>query len=80
LLHIYNDITDLSASETVKLDSLGDSITTATIVKWSKNPGDSVKPDDVIATVDTDKVSVDIKAKHSGVFTKGLADAGAEVL
>lgn len=38
------------------LESLGDSITTAVLLSWSKEPGDSVKEDDVVAVVETDKV------------------------
>ena len=39
------------------LESLGDSITTAVLLSWSKEIGDSVKEDEVIAIVETDKVS-----------------------
>ena len=38
------------------LESLGDSITTAVLLSWNKEPGDSIKEDDVIAVVETDKV------------------------
>jgi hypothetical protein len=38
------------------LESLGDSITTAVLLSWNKEPGDSVKEDDVVAVVETDKV------------------------
>ena len=41
---------------TEPLESLGDSITTAVLLSWSKEIGDSVKEDDVIAIVETDKV------------------------
>ena len=64
---------------TENLESLGDSITTAVIVAWSKEPGDSVKEDDVIAVVETDKVTMDIRAKKSGVFVGGLYEAKSEV-
>eukprot|EP00600_Ochromonadales_sp_CCMP1393_P009857 CAMPEP_0174972816 /NCGR_PEP_ID=MMETSP0004_2-20121128/10859_1 /TAXON_ID=420556 /ORGANISM="Ochromonas sp., Strain CCMP1393" /LENGTH=489 /DNA_ID=CAMNT_0016223121 /DNA_START=296 /DNA_END=1765 /DNA_ORIENTATION=+ len=62
-----------------KLESLGDSITTAVLLSWNKEPGDSVAEDDVIAVVETDKVTMDIRAKQSGVFLGGLVDAQAEV-
>lgn len=42
------------------LESLGDSITTAVLLSWNKEPGDSIKEDDVIAVVETDKVSINI--------------------
>ena len=40
------------------LESLGDSITTAVLLSWSKHPGDVVKEDDVIGVVETDKVRI----------------------
>jgi len=61
------------------LESLGDSITTAVLVSWSKEPGDVVKEDDVIAIVETDKVTMDIRAKKAGVFIEGLAAAQSEI-
>lgn len=61
------------------MESLGDSITTAVIVSWNKKPGDAVKEDDVIAVVETDKVTMDIRAKKSGVFVEALAAAQAEI-
>jgi len=64
---------------TDKLESLGDSITTAVLLSWSKEPGDPVKEDDVIAIVETDKVTMDIRSKKSGVFIEGLVAAGSEV-
>lgn len=63
----------------VKLESLGDSISTAVVVEWKKNAGDGVKADDVIAVVETDKVTMDIRAKTEGVFVKGFGEVGAEV-
>ena len=64
---------------TENLESLGDSITTAVLLKWMKEPGDSVKEDDVIGVVETDKVTMDIRAKKTGVFVGGLVEAGAEI-
>jgi pyruvate/2-oxoglutarate dehydrogenase complex dihydrolipoamide acyltransferase (E2) component len=45
------------------LESLGDSISTAVVLSWNKNPGDAVKEDDVIAVVETDKVRLNGKVK-----------------
>ena len=47
-----------SAVAVENLESLGDSITTAVLLSWSKEPGDSVKEDDVIAVLETDKVGI----------------------
>eukprot|EP00607_Mallomonas_marina_P008585 CAMPEP_0182420232 /NCGR_PEP_ID=MMETSP1167-20130531/4885_1 /TAXON_ID=2988 /ORGANISM="Mallomonas Sp, Strain CCMP3275" /LENGTH=484 /DNA_ID=CAMNT_0024595919 /DNA_START=278 /DNA_END=1732 /DNA_ORIENTATION=+ len=67
------------ATTTIPLESLGDSITTAVVINWSKQKGDSVKEDDVIAVVETDKVTMDIRAKTAGVFIEGLVENGAEI-
>ena len=67
------------AVTTEPLESLGDSITTAVLLSWSKVPGQAIKEDDVIAVVETDKVTMDIRAKKSGVFVKGCVEAGAEI-
>ena len=64
------------ATETAKVPSLGDSITEGTIVKWSKNVGDTVEQDEVIVIIETDKVSVDIRAPAAGKITAQLAKEG----
>ena len=53
--------------------ALGESITEGAIAKRVKAVGDKVSIDDVVAIVETDKVTVDIKSIHSGVLTKQLA-------
>jgi hypothetical protein len=63
----------------VNLDSLGESITSAVVASWSKKAGDAVNEDDVIAVVETDKVTMDIRAKEKGVFVEALVAAKGEV-
>ena len=53
--------------------ALGESITEGTISKWMKNEGELVNVDDVIAVVETDKVTVDIKSSYKGVLSRQLA-------
>ena len=65
--------------EIEKLESLGDSITTAVLLNWAKEAGEGVAEDDVIGVVETDKVTMDIRAKKSGVFIEGLCVAGDEI-
>ena len=65
--------------ETIKLESLGDSITTAVLLSWNKNPGDAIAEDDVIGVVETDKVTMDIRSKESGVMGTHLCAAGDEI-
>lgn len=59
---------------------LGESITEGSIAKWSKSEGENVNPDDVIVVVETDKVTVDIKANFRGVITKHLAKENVRIL
>lgn len=49
------------------------------LVSWEKNEGDQVNEDDVIAVVETDKVTMDIRAKQTGVFSGGFCAEGDEV-
>jgi 2-oxoglutarate dehydrogenase E2 component (dihydrolipoamide succinyltransferase) len=44
----------------VKVPTLGESITEATIGEWLKKPGDPVALDEPIASLETDKVSVEV--------------------
>lgn len=58
---------------------MGDSITEGTISQWVVNEGDSVNADDVVCVIETDKVSIDVRAPCSGKITKHLAEADAVV-
>lgn len=68
-----------SGLTTIPLETLGDSISSAVLVSWEKNEGDQVNEDDVIAVVETDKVTMDIRAKQTGVFSGGFCAEGDEV-
>ena len=46
----------------VKVPTLGESITEATIGQWLKNPGDAVAVDEPIASLETDKVAVEVNS------------------
>ena len=58
---------------TMKVPSMGDSITEGTIVEWVKKPNEFVAKDDVVVVVETDKVSVDIRATVSGTIVETKA-------
>lgn len=49
---------------------MGDSITEGTIRSWEKKVGEAVALDDVVVVIETDKVSVDIRASNSGVLVE----------
>jgi len=57
----------------MNVPEMGDSITEGTLLSWEKNPGDPVQMDDVLAVIETDKVSVDVRAQQSGVVKEVFA-------
>ena len=52
----------------IKVPTMGDSISEGVIEEFVKNPGDFVSADEVIARIETDKVTVDITAPQAGVI------------
>lgn len=58
---------------------MGDSISEGTIVEWCVPPGSHVREGDVLALIETDKVTVDIKADQEGVLVKQLGEVDDEV-
>ncbi|MFZ4404537.1 MAG: 2-oxoglutarate dehydrogenase complex dihydrolipoyllysine-residue succinyltransferase [Pseudobdellovibrionaceae bacterium] len=62
----------------VKVPSVGESITEATIGSWAKKNGEFVKRNDIILLLETDKASVEVVAENDGVL-QTLAGAGSVV-
>lgn len=58
----------------VKVPAAGESITSATIGKWHKQDGESVTKGEVIATLDTDKVSQEVEAEADGILRHEAAE------
>jgi 2-oxoglutarate dehydrogenase E2 component (dihydrolipoamide succinyltransferase) len=52
----------------VKVPALGESITEGTLGQWLKKPGDAVKADEAIASLETDKVAIEVNAPVAGVI------------
>ncbi len=52
----------------IKVDSFGESITEGTVAEVLKERGDSVAEDTVILQIDTDKVTIDVRAPEGGVI------------
>ncbi len=52
----------------VKIPSLGESVTEATIGAWVKENGDAVEMDEVICEVESDKASVELRAEEAGTL------------
>jgi 2-oxoglutarate dehydrogenase E2 component (dihydrolipoamide succinyltransferase) len=59
--------------------ALGESVASATVARWMKQPGDAVAADEALVELETDKVSVEINAPAGGVMGAILAAEGAEV-
>ncbi|GEB36823.1 dihydrolipoyl dehydrogenase [Gluconacetobacter sp. 1b LMG 1731] len=63
----------------IKVPTLGESVTTATIGKWLKQPGDSVAADEPVVELETDKVSVEVAAPSAGRLGAHAVAEGDEV-
>ncbi len=66
-------------STEIKVPTLGESVTEATIGKWFKQPGDRVEVDETIAELETDKVTVEVPAPSAGVIEDISAKEGETV-
>jgi len=60
----------------ILMPKMGESVTEATIVKWVKNEGDTVKADETLVEIATDKVDSEIPAPSAGVLVKKLCKEG----
>ena len=55
-------------SAEIKVPSLGESVTEATVAKWFKQVGDAVAVDDLLVELETDKVTLEVNAPTSGTL------------
>jgi len=60
--------------------ALGESVTEATVARWTKKAGDAVRRDEVLVELETDKVSLEVVAPEDGVLTSIGAEEGATVI
>ena len=63
----------------VEVPALGESITEGTLAQWLKKPGEAVAADEPIASLETDKVSVEVPSPVAGVLSEQLAGEGETV-
>ena len=63
----------------IKVPTLGESVTTATIARWMKQTGEAVAADEPLVELETDKVTVEVTAPSAGVLTTIAAAEGSEV-
>ncbi len=52
----------------VRIPTLGESVTEGVIVRWAKQDGEAVKPDDILLELETDKASMELPAERAGVL------------
>ncbi|QIL03036.1 2-oxoglutarate dehydrogenase complex dihydrolipoyllysine-residue succinyltransferase [Sphingomonas sinipercae] len=63
----------------VKVPTLGESITEGTLAQWLKKAGDTVAADEPIASLETDKVTVEVPSPMAGVLAETLVNEGDTV-
>jgi 2-oxoglutarate dehydrogenase E2 component (dihydrolipoamide succinyltransferase) len=66
-------------STEIRVPTLGESVTEATIGKWFKKPGDAVKADEPLVELETDKVTLEVNAPSAGVLGEIVAKEGETV-
>ena len=66
-------------STEVKVPVLGESITEATLGQWLKKPGEAVAADEPIASLETDKVAIEVPSPVAGVMGAYAVEEGATV-
>lgn len=59
--------------------ALGESVTEATVARWTKTAGDAVRKDEILVELETDKVSLEVAAPADGVLSEILAAEGETV-
>src|SRR5207244_3119291 len=63
----------------IRVPTLGESVTEATIGKWFKQPGDPVAVDEPLVELETDKVTIEVPAPAAGVLGAIAAKDGDTV-
>ncbi|MGH1367688.1 MAG: 2-oxoglutarate dehydrogenase complex dihydrolipoyllysine-residue succinyltransferase [Maritimibacter sp.] len=63
----------------VRVPTLGESVTEATVATWFKKPGDAVQADEMLCELETDKVTVEVPAPAAGTMGDIIAAEGETV-
>ncbi len=66
-------------SADIKVPTLGESVTSATVARWLKKAGEQVAADEPVVELETDKVTVEVNAPSAGVMEEPAVAEGAEV-
>ena len=63
----------------LKVPTLGESVTEATVATWFKKPGDTVEVDEMLCELETDKVTIEVPSSVNGVVSEIVAKEGETV-
>ncbi|HIP22312.1 MAG TPA: dihydrolipoamide succinyltransferase, partial [Rhodobacteraceae bacterium] len=63
----------------IRVPTLGESVTEATVATWFKKPGDAVAVDEMLCELETDKVTVEVPSPVAGVMGEIVAAEGETV-
>ncbi len=63
----------------VRVPTLGESVTEATVATWFKKPGDAVAADEMLCELETDKVTVEVASPAAGTLAEVIAAEGSTV-
>ena len=63
----------------IRVPTLGESVTEATVATWFKMPGDKVAVDEMLCELETDKVTVEVPCTINGVVSEIVAQEGDTV-
>ncbi len=63
----------------VRVPTLGESVTEATVATWFKKPGDAIMADEMLCELETDKVTVEVPAPAAGTLGEIVAAEGSTV-
>ncbi|WP_029012083.1 2-oxoglutarate dehydrogenase complex dihydrolipoyllysine-residue succinyltransferase [Niveispirillum irakense] len=63
----------------IKVPTLGESVTEATVARWLKKVGDSVQMDEALVELETDKVTLEVNAQAAGTLAEIVAGEGENV-
>ena len=63
----------------VQVPALGESITEGTLAQWLKRPGEQVAADEPIASLETEKVTIEVPSPVAGVLSEALVNEGDTV-
>jgi len=63
----------------IRVPTLGESVSEATIARWLKKAGDAVAADEPLVELETDKVSLEVPSPMAGVLAEIMAEEGTDV-